>query len=1073
MLIRKSVKALTSIISVILLMSCGESKKVVLGDIFGTASGFNVGYNYPEVMATYPATGTVNVPVDTTYIIVFNEPINGATLAGNISISSLLHVPPLLVNGVDYNITVGPGSTSAQIAFSYGGANPLLASDTLSFTIGPGITDPSGTPMTAAMLTNFTTGTAPDITAPILILGVGSQFPNPGSIGVSVSPIISVNFTEAGEIDISSLNSSNFFLRRTSDSVVFPTDNPSTDGTLYANLGGTTRRANLRVTAPNVLESGTQYTVVVTTGVKDLSGLSLPAGTTWSFTTAAYDPYGLGQPDFADPLTVTAVYNTQASINWSTTKPTNYTLVGFQYGRNTATSSSLTDANYLIFHALDLNPPLVPRKRYWIQLQNTNYHDVLGQQGLTSSGLVQFNTTTDEAPVYTDAGANTQSTIKTVTQVLSGTGLFVFWTNLNAGNNNLKGQLYTSALAAQWGANGMNLYTGGSYTNEHAAEDGTGGSVVIASSGNNLYAKRITAAGAFINWDTPGPTTAGTTGLVLTADGAGGRFAPVNAGLNRALFLWRQVSVPTVRMVINSIAAGSPPANVLPEFILDDVDAGVNPFLISDRNNGAVVGYVRGGTVYAHRIDGNGRIYWGTLQSRHTGAVDLSAGTGTPSLFPGTIDMGLAGNHNTWGTINETFDINPNGAGWTTVTLNTDCTTQAQVIAEIDAELGTAGFGGVFQAYDAGGGAVGIQSVAIGAGPSATQCFALRNGAVNNALATLGITEDLVNRCGSGVDWSIDNQTITLNVDGLLAKTITLNARCETLAQVQAEVDGKLTTAYAANPYKMVEAISVAPNLQLRTVSFGRRRLNITGGSALGTLGMTAATYRNGTALTISAVGGSSLVDLQSDNAIGAVVLYKEPVNQLAARRITSAGATAWTQAIFGAASSQEAMACIGSPAVDVLVALNTGTGIWARRGSWAAGGYVSQVAGATQQNPQIFYNGANTIITWEDNRFYYTSASSGGQSHNTGWGIFGLKIDATAAALSPVVAWRTNTAGGVDDYNGITIILQDYLHYTLSSNPKHRTGIYNTNQSILLWEDPRAGNSSDIVYIDLDAYVP
>ena len=163
-------------------------------------------------------------------------------------------------------------------------------------------------------------------------------------------------------------------------------------------------------------------------------------------------------------------------------------------------------------------------------------------------------------------------------------------------------------------------------------------------------------------------------------------------------------------------------------------------------------------------------------------------------------------------------------------------------------------------------------------------------------------------------------------------------------------------------------------------------------------------------------------------------------------------------------------MACIGSPATDVLVALNRGNGIWAKRNSWAAGGYVSQVTNAIQQNPQIFYNGANTIITWEDDRFYYTSASSGSYAHNTGWGIFGMKIDATAAAFNRV--WLANS-GGTDDYNGVAIVLQDYLHNFTAGAPKYKIGTYNTSFSLLFWEDPRAGNGSDIVFKNLNTFVP
>ena len=1031
-----------------------EAPTVNPGDYTSGSGGVTPGYYYPTVVAVYPSTVTtpalLPAPVTSQCTIIFNIPVNGADLAGNISITS--NIPPStpLVNGVDYTMTpTSVDTTSAIITFDYGvAANTLLGGDTVNITISAGIRDAANNePLNNPGVWTFTTGSDPDVTDPTINLG--SRIPANGATNISLTaPGIQLTFDEP--INPTSINSTTFYLRRI---VPGPT-------TLAPTICGWSPAANpttATLTPTEPLEPGAQYEVTVTTGMTDLSGNTLSAGTTWTFTTVDGDP-AAGVPSITWGPIVVSVTNTTADLSWTTNESTNYTI---NYGQNSGTGTPIGPvAYYSTIHSYTLNPPLLAGKRYWVDI---DYEDYIGNAGTTSS-TIEFNTTTNETPVSTDASAGNQSSIKTLPQVLSGTGQFVFWTDSSSGNLYLKGQLYNSTPAAQWGANGINLFAGVSnYTFQHAAEDGTGGVILVASTGNNIYAKNITSAGAFTDWD-GGPTSATTTGLIVTANGVGGRAAPVNAGLNRVLYAWRDLA-STVNMKINAMAAGA--AAVLAEFILDDVTAGTTPFMISDRNNGAIIGYNRTGNNYAHRIDGNGQIYWGT-QSSYTGGANLTNGTGTPGFNLGTAD--LSGGHDWSGLNNEDFRISDSGTGagpFQIITLDALCSNQTDVVNLINSKLLAAGLNTLFTAYESGN-YVGLQTVAIGT----TASLYFDNTGITNpdALPTIGLTAGAYS--GAGVDWSITNQTVIVNVDGLLGKTITLDARCETLAQVQAEVDGKLTTAYAADPYKMIEAVSAAPNLTLRSVSTGRRRLNITGGTALGTLGMMANTYRNGTALTIGA--GSSIVDLQSDNVTGAVFLYKTAASNLIAQRITNAGVLQWGVGytiIAATATSQEAMACINTPVDAVIVVANIGNNIWARRvgtSAWA-GTYISNAVGI-QQNPAIFANGANTIITWEDDRFLYSTAYAG-LAHNTGWGIFGMKIDASTGVKN--AGWYANS-GGTDDTNGIALILQNYLlSFPTGGIPNYRIGTYNTNYSILLWEDPRAGNGSDIAFRNLNTFAP
>ncbi|OHD71933.1 MAG: hypothetical protein A2W19_02060 [Spirochaetes bacterium RBG_16_49_21] len=649
--------------------------------------------------------------------------------------------------------------------------------------------------------------------------------------------MISIDFDKA--IDVTTLNSANFYLQ--SGAAIIPTDNPSTNSSLYTTLSPTLSRARLAVPAPNLLTVSTTYQVVVTTGVTDLSGNTLAAGFTWSFTTTA-TPNPTGPPDFlpSDPLTVYPVSNTNAFVFWGTNKPTNYVL---RYGRGDSTANTEQDlGNYLAFHTVPLDP-LAPGKRYWIQLNAADYADIFGATGLSSSGLFQFNTTTDDtlAGFTTVAGGTgNQGTIKALSQT-SAAGAFVFWTDDTAAPDmQLHGQLFDNTPVAQWVAGGIPIFAqvGTVYSFQHAADDGAGGVILLASAGTGIYAKRLNSAGAFIDWE--GVTTALTPGLQITASGTNGRAVPVNAGLDRVLYVWQNGANIDAVIWDNT---GTPPVVRFSSspFVVN----GQNPFLIPDGTANGILIYTNGDKIYGQKIDGNG------------------------AIVP------------TW-----------NGG----------------------------------------------------------------------ALVPL--------------------------------------------------------TSHANNEV---------------------------------------------------------ILDVQSDNAGGAVVLYRYNGNTLFAQRVNGTGLVQW--GVDGrdlgvpAVSSQEVMACFGTPVTEVIAVANIGDDIWAARVGaapiWA--GYISnQANGGIQQNPKIFPNGVDTIITWEDDRFQISSVSVG-YSHNTGWGIFGMKIDAATGVKD--ILWTANATGiGTDDYNGVAVMLNN----AQSSNPKFRVAPYSGGgEALLIWEDLRYGQGTDVDFINLNLFSP
>lgn len=199
---------------------------------------------------------------------------------------------------------------------------------------------------------------------------------------------------------------------------------------------------------------------------------------------------------------------------------------------------------------------------------------------------------------------------------------------------------------------------------------------------------------------------------------------------------------------------------------------------------------------------------------------------------------------------------------------------------------------------------------------------------------------------------------------------------------------------------------------------------------------------------------------VQSDNAGGVIVLYSIG-GGLRVQRIDTNGARQWTnngQAIGNpAAITHVDMAYVGGD--NVIVVANISGDIWACRvgtppPNWA--GYISNPTG-TQQNPKIFLNGADTIITWEDDRF----------KSSAGWGIFGIKINASTGVRDPGWYAASNNA----DLNGVAFVLNNYNEYwpNILLVP-----INNGSEALLFWEDYRTPfQGQNIFYKEITSFLP
>src|SRR5262249_38518701 len=127
-----------------------------------------------------------------------------------------------------------------------------------------GATDLAGNALASNMSWSFTTGVAPDTTAPVL----GTTAPGDGATGVPINQAITATFSEA--MDASTINTNTFTLLQGTTPVAGTVSYPN--GTAV-------------FTPPDNLALPTRHTSEITTGAKDLAGNPLGSNMSWSFTT--------------------------------------------------------------------------------------------------------------------------------------------------------------------------------------------------------------------------------------------------------------------------------------------------------------------------------------------------------------------------------------------------------------------------------------------------------------------------------------------------------------------------------------------------------------------------------------------------------------------------------------------------------------------------------------------------------------------------------------------------------------------------------------------------------------------
>ncbi|HEY5910659.1 MAG TPA: Ig-like domain-containing protein, partial [Verrucomicrobiae bacterium] len=215
------------------------------------------------------------IPADTTPpTVTFTDPANAATgVAINKKIAATFSeaMDPLTISTATFTLNQGLTPVAGTLTYvgttaTFAPASNLAASTLYTATITTGVKDLAGNAMAGVFVWSFTTGAAPDTTAPTVSFAV----PANAATGVPISQKIAATFSEA--MDPLTISTTTFTLNQGSTPV------PGTVS--YAGVTAT-------FTPGTNLSPLTAYTATVTTGTTDLAGNALASTFVWNFTTGA------------------------------------------------------------------------------------------------------------------------------------------------------------------------------------------------------------------------------------------------------------------------------------------------------------------------------------------------------------------------------------------------------------------------------------------------------------------------------------------------------------------------------------------------------------------------------------------------------------------------------------------------------------------------------------------------------------------------------------------------------------------------------------------------------------------
>jgi type IV pilus assembly protein PilY1 len=216
----------------------------------------------PTVVSSYPIAGSTDIPLDTKVLVGFSEPMDASTITNSNIIIEKCTDAPVCSSWFSIATTVSydDSSNSATITPDV----PLTKSSTYRMRVTTSVRDIGNQPLTSDVLIGFSTVLA-DTVAPF----VRSTSPINGATGVATGTV-SITFSEP--VDQTTLTSATIIVKQSATIIT-------------GSLGYDEASATVSFVPTTAFDYAKDYTVTVTTGVKDLAGNNLSPGYSFKFTT--------------------------------------------------------------------------------------------------------------------------------------------------------------------------------------------------------------------------------------------------------------------------------------------------------------------------------------------------------------------------------------------------------------------------------------------------------------------------------------------------------------------------------------------------------------------------------------------------------------------------------------------------------------------------------------------------------------------------------------------------------------------------------------------------------------------
>jgi hypothetical protein len=328
----------------------------------------------PTIVSTVPANLATGVPVNTVISATFSKPMNVTTINTTTFTVKVTATSAPVTGTVAYNA----GTNTATFTPSA----PLASLTTYTATITTGAKDTNGNAVAANF--NWTFSTA-DIVPPTVLAVV----PTNNSTNVATNTTVLITFSEA--MDATTINGTNITLKNTGTSAAVA-------GTVTYNSG-----SHAATFTPNVpLANGTNYTVTVTTGVKDAAGNAMATQFTSTFSTAAASDMtpptvvATAPPDAQTDVGVSTIITATFSeaMNASTIDGTTFTIKTTSGG--TPVAGTVTYNPGTLTATFTLTSPLANSTNYTATI-TTGVKDVSGN-AMAANKVWAFTTIADTTP---------------------------------------------------------------------------------------------------------------------------------------------------------------------------------------------------------------------------------------------------------------------------------------------------------------------------------------------------------------------------------------------------------------------------------------------------------------------------------------------------------------------------------------------------------------------------------------------------------------------------------------------------------------------------------------------------